>query len=234
MKIAITGPLADKNLGDYGMFINNIYDLSSEHEYTVFSYNSDFVKSLKQDFLSDFNLDFVDVDLKQKEQKKPSILDKVKKLRRQILSLDRKKYPTPLEIINRCENFDEIKNKIIESDVLVVSGGGYFNDLWYNWKRSDDLFKIIIPIIFASYLKKKIVFTANGYGPFDDSSSFYSMIFSEAKGAYFGCRDEKLSPLYLSDIGVYKYEKLPDDLYLIHDNLLNSNKSKCYGDYIII
>ncbi|MGO3643650.1 MAG: polysaccharide pyruvyl transferase family protein [Pseudoalteromonas sp.] len=234
MKIAITGPLADKNLGDYGMFLNNLYDLSSEHEYTVFSYNSTFVQSLQKDFLLDFNLEFIEVSLKQIKNEKLNILDEIKVLRRKVLSLDSKTYPTPLEVINRCGNYEEIKNKIIECDVLVVSGGGYFNDLWYNWKRNDDLFKIIIPIIFASFLKKKIVFTANGYGPFDDSSSFYSMIFAEAKEACFGCRDEKLSPLYLSNIGVKNYIPLPDDLYLINDKLCISNTSEVYSNYIII
>ena len=234
MKFAITGPLADKNLGDYGMFINNLYDLGAEHEYTVFSYSSDFVKSLKKDFLDDFDIDFIDVKLKQKDVEQLSFKSKLRKLKRQILSQELEIYPTPLQVVNRCENYAQIKQAIAEIDVLVVSGGGYFNDLWYTWRRSDDLIKIIIPIFFAAFMKKKIVFTANGYGPFDVSKQFYSMLFAETKNAYIGCRDEKLSPNYLADLNVKEISFLPDDLYLVNNALMRSNAADGRGKYIIL
>ena len=78
MKIAITGPLADKNLGDYGMFINNIYDLGMNHKYTVFSYNSDFINSLKADFLSEFDIDFKGVEITPKLGVRRSRLQRIK------------------------------------------------------------------------------------------------------------------------------------------------------------
>lgn len=234
MKFAITGPLADKNLGDYGMFINNLYELGSEHEYTVFSYSSEFVNDLNSDFLSDYKIDFIDVELNPKEVEELSFKGKLRKIKRQIMGQEQATYPTPLQVVNRCNNYDQIKQAVANSDVLIVSGGGYFNDLWYTWRRSDDLIKIIIPIIFAAFMKKKIVFTANGYGPFDVSKQFYSMLFAEAKNAYIGCRDEKLSPLYLSDLNVKKIEFLPDDLYLIHERLLSSNISERFGKYVVL
>lgn len=234
MKFAITGPLADKNLGDYGMFINNLYDIGSEHEYTVFSYSSKFVQSLNADFLSEFNVDFVDVELKPKPTETLTLKGKLRKLKRKVLSQEQETYPTPLQVINRCDNYSQIKKAIEDVDVLVVSGGGYFNDLWYTWRRSDDLIKIIIPIYFAALQKKKIVFTANGYGPFDVSKQFYSMLFAEAKNAFLGCRDEKLSPNYLADVNARNINFLPDDLYLINNALLQSNISEGMGKYIIL
>lgn len=97
MKVAITGPLADKNLGDYGMFINNLYDMPIEYKYVVFSYNSTFVENLKSDFLQDYDLDFIDVQLTEKIKSKFNIIEELKKIRRTLLGISRKKIPTPLE-----------------------------------------------------------------------------------------------------------------------------------------
>lgn len=236
MKITITGPLADKNLGDYGMFVNNLYTLGNEHDFTVFSYNSSFVNELRKDFLSEYKLDFVDVKLNRKKEKTYNLIDKLRFFKQLINGNLHKTYPTPLEITNRCENLDVIKEAIRKTDVLIVSGGGYFNDLWYEWTRKDDLFKIIVPIIIASQLKKKIIFTANGFGPFDRSKAFYSMIFKEAEraGAIFSCRDDKLSPLYLSELGVFNFNELPDDLYIQDSLLLKSKIHEKYGKYSVL
>jgi polysaccharide pyruvyl transferase WcaK-like protein len=234
MKITITGPLADKNLGDYGMFVNNLYTLGQEHDFTVFSYNSSFVNELQKDFLAEYKLDFVDVKLESKKEKTRSLIDKLKYFRQLLKGNIHKSYPTPLEITNRCKNLDVIKKTIQETDVLIVSGGGYFNDLWYEWSRKDDLFKIIVPIIVASQLKKKIIFTANGFGPFDRSKAFYSMIFKEAEraGAIFSCRDDKLSPLYLSDLGIFNFNELP--LYIQDSKLSKSMSHEKYGKYSVL
>ncbi|MFQ1913973.1 polysaccharide pyruvyl transferase family protein [Aeromonas veronii] len=235
MKVAITGPLADKNLGDYGMFINNLYDMPIEHKYVVFSYNSTFVENLKSDFLQDYDLDFIDVQLTEKMKSKFNIIEELKKIRRTLLGISRKKIPTPLELLNRCSNISQLESEIESIDMLLVSGGGYFNDLWFEWERNDDLFKIIIPILIASRMNKKVVFTANGYGPFDSSQHFYEMIFAESKNAIFGCRDKKLSPMYLSSVGVNSVEYLPDDLYIVNSKIESSEENcyKKYGDYVI-
>ncbi|MBR9873079.1 MAG: polysaccharide pyruvyl transferase family protein [Vibrionaceae bacterium] len=235
MKIAITGPLADRNLGDYGMFINNLYDISPKNEFVVFSYNSSFVDQLKIDYLKEFSIDFVDVELLEKRQEKLDPIEQLKKLRRVLLGKEKPYYPTPLELLNRCSNISAIEKEIENSDVLLVSGGGYFNDLWFEWTRNDDLFKIIVPILLAAKMNKKIVFTANGFGPFDSSKHFYEMIFSEAKDAIITSRDRKLSPTYLADIGVKEITYLPDDLYIINDgiNPKEQSKSSRYGKYVI-
>lgn len=235
MKIAITGPLADKNLGDYGMFINNLYDMSKENKYVVFSYNGSFVQNLKSDFLQDYDVNFIDVKLAEKVKLNFNLIEELKKIRRTLLGTSRKKIPTPLELLNRCLNIRQLESEIESIDVLLVSGGGYFNDLWFEWERNDDLFKIIIPILIASRMNKKVVFTANGYGPFDSSQHFYEMIFAESKNAIFGCRDKKLSPMYLSSVGVNTVEYLPDDLYIVNSKIEFSEENcyKKYGDYVI-
>ncbi len=235
MKIAITGPLADRNLGDYGMFINNLYDISPKNEFVVFSYNSSFVDQLKNDYLKEFSIDFVDVELSEKKKDKLDPIEQLKKIRRVLLGKEKSYYPTPLELLNRCTNISAIEKEIESSDVLLVSGGGYFNDLWFEWTRNDDLFRIIVPILIAAKMNKKIVFTANGFGPFDSSKHFYEMIFAEAKDAIITSRDRKLSPTYLSDIGVKDITYLPDDLYIINDgiNPREQSKSSKYGKYVI-
>ncbi|NVC92202.1 polysaccharide pyruvyl transferase family protein [Vibrio natriegens] len=235
MKIAITGPLADRNLGDYGMFINNLYDISPKNEFVVFSYNSSFVDQLKTDYLKGFSIDFVDVELLEKRQEKLDPIEQLKKLRRVLLGKEKPYYPTPLELLNRCSNISAIEKEIENSDILLVSGGGYFNDLWFEWTRNDDLFKIIVPILIAAKMNKKIVFTANGFGPFDSSKHFYEMIFAEAKDAIITSRDRKLSPTYLADLGVKEITYLPDDLYIINDgiNPKEQSKSSRYGKYMI-
>ncbi|HHX8507171.1 TPA: polysaccharide pyruvyl transferase family protein, partial [Vibrio diabolicus] len=235
MKIAITGPLADRNLGDYGMFINNLYDISPKNEFVVFSYNSSFVEQLKNDYLKEFSIDFVDVELSDKKKDNLDPIEQLKKLRRVLLGKEKSYYPTPLELLNRCTNIFAIEKEIESSDVLLVSGGGYFNDLWFEWTRNDDLFRIIVPILIAAKMNKKIVFTANGFGPFDSSKHFYEMIFAEAKDAIITSRDRKLSPTYLSDIGVKDITYLPDDLYIINDgiNPREQSKSSKYGKYVI-
>ncbi|WP_368193332.1 polysaccharide pyruvyl transferase family protein [Aeromonas sp. s8] len=235
MKVAITGPLADKNLGDYGMFINNLYDMPIEHKYIVFSYNSAFVENLKSDFLQGYDVDFIDVQLTKETKSKFNILEELKKIRKTLLGTSRKKIPTPLELLNRCSNIRQLEREIESIDVLLVSGGGYFNDLWFEWERNGDLFKIITPILIASRMNKKVVFTANGYGPFDSSQHFYEMVFAESKNAIFGCRDKKLSPMYLSSVGVKSVEYLPDDLYIVNSKIEfgKDYSYKKYGDYVI-
>ncbi|MEC6822481.1 polysaccharide pyruvyl transferase family protein [Photobacterium piscicola] len=234
MKIAICGPLADRNLGDYGMFINNLYEMGNNNDYFVFSYNSSFVNQLKCDYLNDFNISFTDVVLKKKETDRKSLYESIKKARRILLGIECKnKYiPTPFELINRCININDIESELDKCDVLIVSGGGYFNDLWFEWERNDDLFKIIIPILIAAKKNKKIIFTANGYGPFDNSNHFYEIIFKEAQHAIYGCRDNKLSEMYLSSVGVNNAIQLPDDLYIINERLNKYNEVK-FSNYII-
>ncbi|MDN3715958.1 polysaccharide pyruvyl transferase family protein [Vibrio breoganii] len=241
MKIGITGPTADRNLGDYAMFVNNVYDMGKSHTYTVFSYDGPFTNQLRKDYFSGYELNFTPVSFSNSEENKSKniIWEKIKRIKRIKRRILRNvpHYPTDNELIAKCDNFDQIRKEVRELDVLVVSGGGYLNDLWFNWSRRDDLYKIFIPIFAAIREKTKIVFTANGFGPFDTSAPFYEIIFSDLKksNAIISSRDDKYSPLYLNKLGVTEFVALPDDLYLVNENIMD-NVDKNYNDngYILI
>lgn len=224
MKIAITGPLADRNLGDYAMYVNNIYDIGSENEYVVFHYSREFVEELNNDYFYNFNCRYTEVKLSESFFKAPKLMERAAKYILKKLSISphsNQPVPTPVELVNAVENIQEIKEQLKDIDILVVSGGGYFNKLWYEWARKDDLIKIIVPIIVAKMMRKKIVFTANGYGPFDESDKFYSEIFGYIDGTPLGIRDKIMSSTYLKRLGVdnERLNYLPDDLYILNDSL---------------
>ena len=244
MKIAVTGPLADQNLGDYAMFVNNIYDLGKSHEYSIFHYSGEFVSQLDDDYFNGFKCKFTDVKFKKSFYIKPSFLSKVVNKLLSLLNLSLAnviKTPISSEILANVENYKDIEATIKQSDVLIVSGGGYFNQLWFEWARRDDLFKILAPILIAKKLHKKIVFTANGYGPFDESDKFFSDFFGGLQNATLGIRDKVLSKTYLQKLGINNdnFVDLPDDLYLINSDIVNKNLSEYtkisqQGDYVLL
>lgn len=236
MRIAITGPISDRNLGDYGMLLNNLYDLGSDIKYTIFTYNKSFLETAVKLYLSDFDIKIVEVKFDKFEGEK-SFYHKLKEIRRNVLGIKKKWFPTPLELLNRCSNLTEIKNELQKCERILINGGGYFNELWFRWKRRDDLFIILIPLLCASKLNLEIKFTANGFGPFDESSHFYTMIFSELRNVTYVSRDDLHSPTYLRNIGVnHQILQLPDDLYIqnkkLHETVDISELEQ--GKYIIL
>src|SRR5690625_3026658 len=109
-KIAFTGPFGDINFGDYGMVINNIYDFDVKNV-VLFTYNSEFSNFIKEEYLEDYNIDTIEVNIK----KLPHGGE----------------YPyTPIELISLTENIEEIKDSFEGVDQLIINGGGYFNGLW--------------------------------------------------------------------------------------------------------
>lgn len=238
MKIGITGPTADRNLGDYAMYVNNVYDMGKENKYFVYTYDFSFTKQLSQDYFRDFDLKYQMVQYQENETRKNKFIKVLKRVKSFLLGLDinQRSYPTDLEIIRKCPNYEQVLESVNDLDVLVVSGGGYFNDLWFNWGRKQDLFRILIPVLAATKLKKKIIFTANGFGPFDTSSKFYEIIFREIQKCevVISSRDEKYSPLYLRDIGVRNYHSLPDDLYIINEGLMSVQEVEDSKKYILL
>ena len=211
-KIGFTGPFADVNFGDYAMVVNNIYDIAIE-DVVLFSYDSPFLNTIKEDYLSDFNINIVDVKFKDKfniaEESKTRIL-------------------TPIDILHNLLNYDEIASVMSNLDVLIVNGGGYFNSLWSMPHRIERLSKIIAPILVANNLNKKIVFTGNSYGPFTKDAEFFGCAFNALKNSVIGSRDNLLSPMWASQIGINKdrMEFIPDDFFIVNEKLINKDVRK--------
>lgn len=204
MHIGFVGPYSTANLGDYAMLVNNIYDICAK-DITVFSYSSKFPKVSLDTYCEEYNIKYVE----------PALADKL-----DITANPKRNNITPMELLSCISNADEIAHEISKIDVLIVSGGGWLNHFWT--ERKDKLFKIIAPLLIAKQQGKKIVFTANGIGPFDTTTEFYRYIFSYLGDISVAVRDKQFSPLYLDDLGVKEsaISHIPDDLYILNEKLL--------------
>ena len=224
MKVGFTGPFGDANFGDYAMLVNNIYDMD-EKNIIVFSYNKELMQLLNNGYLKTYNIEecIVDIDYNYI----PTLGNNYSVEYDDTVEI-------PVEIISRCINLEEVKRKISEIDILIVNGGGYFNNLWNAKHRKKKLYSILVPIIIASELNKKIVFAGNTYGPFESSDKFYFSFFNSLRNVEYYSRDDVYSMAWLRQIGVHNELKLiPDDLYFVNEKILK----KCdndYGDYIIL
>lgn len=220
LRLGITGPISEVNFGDYAMFINNIYDINIK-DITIFIYNKGFSETIIKDYCDEFNIETVEIKLKQNN----SIISDDMESKPKVGFLPFR-YPTdtPLDILYRVDNLDEVGNYIDDIDVLIVNGGGYFNHLWNNslW-RSDMLKKIIAPILLASQKHKKIIFTGNSFGPFDQSEEFFTYLFNYLNNVTFAVRDRMYSEKYLKRIGISSdnIHFIPDDLYFINKTILS-------------
>lgn len=235
-KIGVTGPLSEVNFGDYAMFINNFYDINSK-KVTIFSYNKGFSEKIVEDYLSDIDIHNIEVRLKNKNND----LENSKSSKVGYLPFNLPT-DTPIDILYRIENLEEIRQAISEIDILIVNGGGYFNHLWNNslW-RSDMLKKIIAPILIANQMNKKIYFTGNGIGPFDQSEEFFNYIFNYLQNTQYAVRDRLYSEKYLQKIGIAEdnIRFIPDDLYFINSEILSQELSDAKrllkkGKYILL
>lgn len=216
-KIAFTGPFGDTNFGDYGMLVNNIYDIGCEN-IVLFTHDKNFSKVIQEAYLEDYSLEVVDIIMSDYERAEGYAY-------------------TPIEIIELIENKEEIIDNLRDVDVLIVNGGGYFNGFWSKLPRLSKLMKIIAPILIANQLNKKIVFTGNSLGPFDDEKGFFATIFGSLNNTSFAARDNLYSKMWFHQLGIEEEVTfIPDDLLFINERItdkpnkltINSN------DYIVL
>lgn len=219
----ITGPFSDVNFGDYAMLVNNVLDLQIE-DIVLFSYNRMFLDVIREDYLRGFNIDIVDVHLNEglKGFLVPGKGDNI----------------VPFEMMALTDNYEELKSKIMDIDILIVNGGGYFNSLWSMPHRIGKLICIIIPILIANQIGKKIVFTGNSYGPFGEDAQLFSCLFTILNNVTLGCRDNLYSPMWLRQIGmdVSHVKYIPDDLFPVNNGILKleTNSRINSDDYIVM
>lgn len=191
-------------MGDYGMLINNVFDLNAK-DITLFSYDNDFLKKINKRYLFNHNVKIVEVKVNSK-------IDHV---------LKDGYVHTPLELLDYIENYNELSSVMESNDLLMVNGGGYFNELWSKPHRISRLLKIIAPILIANQLNKKIAFSGNSFGPFGSNADFFLGIFGRLTNAIFHCRDNLYSPLWLRQLGIdsAKINYLPDDLLIVNQQI---------------
>lgn len=221
-KIGFAGPFADVNFGDYAMVVNNIYDLNIG-SMALFTYNSDFTRLIAGRYLAGYKVKLVEVQFR-------GTFDVSMEYKHGII--------TPIDLLHNISNYDELTSEISKLDVLMVSGGGYFNSLWMMPHRIEKLFKIMAPILIANQLNKKIVFAGNGYGPFinDKDADQIGCMLGVLKNAVFGSRDELYSPMWAKKAGIDKLVFLPDDL-LIANKKLGATACQCRagkGKYMVM
>ncbi|WP_078594301.1 polysaccharide pyruvyl transferase family protein [Evansella clarkii] len=206
LKIGFVGPYSTANFGDWGMLLNNMYDLECE-DFVIFTYSSKFPQISLDDYCSEFNTEYVEVKLKEERDNNQEQQEKY--------------FSTPYDVLMRVENLNELKKAIKKIDVLVISGGGWINHFWT--ERLEKLYKIMAPILVARQQEKKVVFTANGIGPFDETKEFYRYFFGYIKGAKIAIRDNYCSLSHLMEAGIESkdVDYLPDDMYLVNPTIVN-------------
>lgn len=206
MKVGFTGPFADSNFGDYGMLVNNIYALGALSRVIIYSYDDLTVGRVWEEYLSELDTARYCVEFD------PSRVSAL---------FGESRHPTPLEILEAVTNSAELEESISTLDVMVVNGGGYWNELWCQPHRIEKLLTILVPILIADALGTRIVFTSNGFGPFGNKSRFLFDLLP-ALNAEFHVRDLVRSPAELRRMGVSdeRIHYAPDDLFFYDDRVL--------------
>lgn len=203
-RVAFTGPYADVNFGDYAMLVNNVADLGVD-DLTVFSYDDGFLRRLMADYCPDLEPRIVGVELDD--------LPEGRGLTERPI--------TGMEVLALLRNEDQVRAALERVDVVVVNGGGYLNELWARPHRQMRLLQILAPAMMAAEMGKRVIFSANGVGPFARSIDSMANLLAGVPTATLTVRDRLYSPMWARRLGVAesRLRHAPDDLLLIHDSL---------------
>jgi polysaccharide pyruvyl transferase WcaK-like protein len=118
-------------------------------------------------------------------------------------------------LINR--NAKKFLCTILESNILVNSGGGNLNLLW----EKQELFPRCITFIVANIFQKKIVITGQGIGPLKSWLTKKILAYSLNKSELITLRDFEYSENLLREIGVNapRIESIGDDAIFLDSHL---------------
>lgn len=199
-RVGFSGPYADVNFGDYAMLINNIAALGID-DATVFSYDDVFLNRVLSDYFPMLERRVINVQLRD--------LDPQKSLQHRDL--------TGIEALALLHDEDKLRAALDPLDVLVVNGGGYLNELWARPHRQTRLLQILVPALLAAEMGKKVVFSANGLGPFGPALGSLANLLAGMPDATIHIRDRLYSPMWARRLGLppASVRHAPDDLLLI-------------------
>ena len=232
ISVGYVGPFCDNNFGDYGMLVNDIYDIDVS-DIVIFSYNAVFINNIVEKYLSHLNtVKVCQIDFCQNRDVQTG----------KYYNVEYDDYDeTPLEIMTEVKNIEEVDKAVKSVNMLIVTGGGWINEVWYAKHRIERLKSIILPIILAARYDIPIVYMGNTFGPLKKSTNFFSNFFAYTyKNSKFACRDDFSSILEMRRLGITDVNSVPDDFYFLNSSLKEqkvNERVKRYiekGKYIII
>lgn len=223
-KVGYVGPFCDNNFGDFGMLINDIYDFDIK-DIVLFTWNPQITQDIKKKYLTkEFRVQDVFIHIPEVERIQTGKAY-------QVTYEDH--VDSMFEILQMTENLEEIKQAVKSLKMLIVTGGGWMNDVWCAKHRKQRLYSIIVPIILAAKLNVPIVYMGNTFGPFKISYEFFlNFIAATYKKSTYASRDDFSSKFYLTGMGIDSIQSLPDDFYFLNFRLLNRKCSESITQYI--
>ncbi|MGF7001978.1 polysaccharide pyruvyl transferase WcaK-like protein [Lachnospiraceae bacterium PFB1-21] len=224
--IGYVGPFGDMNFGDYAMLVNDIMNINTK-EGLLFTYNKAGVSAVIDEYFPTGDFNVIQVEVNDTYQ---PILG-----REYQVEFADETY-MPLDIVERIENSIDVKEQLKRLDVLIVTGGGYFNKLWFARHRLYKSLSIMGTILLANEIGIPIFFLGNTFGPFDDQSETFRAFFSTLRNVKYASRDNYLSPSFMRSIGVSEeIEVIIDDLYGVTSDLFGRKRSiDLPAKYIVI
>lgn len=231
-KIGFVGPFCDNNFGDFGMLVNDVYDFCVD-DIVLFSYNRNIIKSIVDKyFIGAYQVQECYID----------IPDNMAIQTGKTYNILYDNYAeSPFEILYKVQNLPEIVNMIESLDKLIVTGGGWLNDVWCAKHRKRKLHSMMVPILLAARMGVQIAYMGNTFGPFLKSREVFLNFFADTYSkSIFSSRDDLSSILNLNSFGIRKISSLPDDLYFMNKKLsdkkcsLNVERYVSTNDYVII
>ena len=223
-RVGYVGPFCDNNFGDFGMLVNDVYDIGAS-DILLFSYNEKVTNNIIATYLADIeHVKLCNVKIRKKE-----IIQTGKHYKVEYDKYDE----SPLEIICEVENVESIEQEVMALKALIVTGGGWLNDVWCAKHRKDRLKAIMTPVLLAAKHNIPVIYMGNTYGPFKRCKNFFMNFFSFFyQNSVFACRDDYNSILNMKSCGIEKIHSIPDDLYFLNRKLVMEKPTDCVSNYI--